>query len=114
MKTNRYLLLCLAMFVCLTVSAHAPKKVNVEYNTKAGKLSVAVSHPVKDVSDHYIESLVIKVNGEEVKTIDYTKQSKKESENVSVKLPGLAAGDEISVVAKCNKMGSKTGKTTVE
>jgi sulfur carrier protein ThiS len=100
----------------LPVSAfsHAPKKITLSYDKESGSLIVSVIHPVKDVKDHYIESIAVKVNGEIVKTEEYTSQTSKESEDVTIALPDLKTGDEIEIRAKCNKMGAKTGEITLE
>lgn len=114
MKTNKLLLLVLMLILPLAVMAHAPKKVNVSYDTESSNLVVSVDHPVKDVNDHYIESLAISVNGENVITLDYTAQSSKESHDVEVEMADLNTGDKIEVKAVCNKLGSKSGELSVE
>ena len=98
----------------IALFAHAPKKVNLDYDKDTGKLSITMLHSVKNVGDHFIESMVISVNGTEKESLEYTEQSSLESHNVVVELPGLKAGDQVSVKATCNKVGSKTGKLEIE
>ena len=98
----------------LALFAHAPKKVLLDYDKDTGKLSIETPHSVKNVEDHFIESIVISVNGTEKETVEYTAQSSLESHDVVVELPGLKAGDQVSVKAICNKVGSKTGKLKID
>ncbi len=113
MKQKIIVSLLIAMLP-LALFAHAPKKVLLEYDKDSGNLSVSISHPVKNVEDHHIESLVISVNGEEKETMEYTVQSSLEEHLAEIELPGLKAGDQVSAKATCNKVGSKTGKLEIE
>ncbi|MBA7516124.1 hypothetical protein ES705_08169 [subsurface metagenome] len=114
MKTNKLALLLLLALLPVALLAHAPKKVIVTYEKESGKLMISIQHPVKDVTDHYIESIAIKVNGEDVKTLEYTSQSSKESHDVEVEMPDLKTGSKISLKASCNKLGAKSGSITIE
>ncbi len=108
MQTKHVFLFLAALCLSLSVGAHAPKKINLKYNKEKGELNIDVVHPVKDVVDHHIETILITVNGEDVKTLDFKEQTSKESEDLAVSLPDIKSGDEISVKAVCNKFGSKT------
>ena len=55
----------------------------------------------------------IKVDGKVVKTFTETEQENATSETVEVVLTGLKPGMKIEAEAKCNLMGSKKGKLTL-
>jgi hypothetical protein len=114
MKTQKLIVLILVAMFPMVLLAHAPKKVNLKYNKEKGTLSVDAIHPVKDVNDHYVITLEIKVNGEDLETLEYTSQTSPESQEKEIKLPDLKPGDEVSVKATCNKFGSKTGSITIK
>lgn len=114
MKTNRLLSLLMIAIVPSMLSAHAPKKVLIEYSKDSGILKISVPHSVKDVSAHYIETIRISVDDEEVNVIDYTTQSSKASHEVDLEMPDLKSGSEIKVNAKCNKMGAKSATLKVK
>lgn len=114
MKMNKLVLLIIMALLPMAVFAHAPKKVILSYDKESGNLIVSAPHSVKDVEDHFIESIAVKVNGEEVLKLEYTSQSSKESHEVKIEMPDLKSGDELEVRAACNKMGAKTGKLTIE
>jgi desulfoferrodoxin (superoxide reductase-like protein) len=114
MKRTLFIMIVLLNSMLLTLSAHAPKKVVVEYNTETAILKVDIPHPVKNVDTHYIEKIVISVNDEEVKEIEYTSQSSLEAHTVEIEIPGIKKGSVVKVSAKCNKLGTKSGSVTVE
>jgi hypothetical protein len=114
MKTKRLLAFLVMVLLPMALMANPPKKVILNYNKETGKLNISAIHPVNDVNDHYIESFAISVNGEEIKVLEYTSQSSKESQNKEFDLPDLKPGDEISVKGTCNKFGSKTGTLEIK
>lgn len=105
----------IAIFVfSLSVMAHAPKKITLTFDKASKTLKADILHKVKDVGDHYISDITIYVNGEEIKTSTYEKQSEKLNEIVEFQLEDVKEGDVIKLKAKCNKFGSKSSKITVE
>jgi hypothetical protein len=114
MKTQRFVVLLTFLMVSLIAAAHTPKSVDLKYDAATGILKADVIHPVKDVKDHYIESVVITVNGNEVKTVEFDAQASKEKEAVEIEIGQLSAGDKIEVKATCSKIGTKTGSIKVE
>lgn len=113
--TKRILFSALAfMAISISVMAHAPKKIILEYNKETKTLSVDIIHKVKDVSTHYISDIIIYVNDIEVKTASLEKQAEKENEVAEYQLEDIKEGDEIKLVAKCNKFGKKSAKIVVE
>lgn len=108
-------LLTLVAIICLPflTIAHAPKKIEANYNSETGILSLTIPHKVKDVETHYIDAITLTINEEEiVKT--YNKQSSKESHIVDIQLEKYSPGTIISISASCNKLGSKKAEITVE
>lgn len=114
MKTQKLVLLLAIALLPMAVFAHAPKKVNLKYDKEKGILSVDAIHPVKDVNDHYVITLAVTVNGEDIETLEYTSQTSPESQDKEIKLPDLKSGDVVTVKATCNKFGSKTGKLEIK
>jgi hypothetical protein len=95
------------------VKADPPKKIDLTFNAETNKLKVVVFHPVRNVTDHYIDLISISVDSKEVKVIKPEKQSSAENETVEIPLTGIKKGSEISVSARCNKFGTKTSKLTL-
>jgi hypothetical protein len=110
MKKSILLTIVLVMFAFI-VKADPPKKINLA--VKNGKLTIDVVHPVNKTSDHYIDQIIISINGKEYKTIKPTKQSSEKSELTTVDLPAVKAGDQIEVKARCNEFGTKSAKIKI-
>lgn len=102
------------LFMSLSVMAHGPKKVNLTFDKATKTLKAEITHKVKDVKKHYISDIIIYINGDEVKTSAYDKQSDKLEEVLEFILDDVQTGDEIKLKAKCNKFGSKSSEITVE
>ncbi len=104
----------LASIILLSVlcaKAHPPKKVNLTYQN--GKLKIEAIHKVSDPKNHYIDQIVINVDGVDVKTITPTSQNSNESQLEEVAID-LKKGSNVKVSAHCCKFGTKAGKFTVE
>lgn len=106
---KKTILVALAIFFsCSLMKADPAKKVNVTYQD--GKLKVEALHKVRNASNHFIDQVVVKVNGKELKTIRLDKQTSTASQLVEIELPDLKIGDQIEVVTRCNEFGKKSGK----
>lgn len=110
MKKTILLTILFVLFAFLA-KADPPKKVNLSF--KNNKLNIDVVHAVKNPGDHYVDQIVITINGKEYKTLKYTKQSSEKGETVVVDIPTAKAGDVIEVKARCNEFGSKSNKIKI-
>jgi len=105
---KKVILLIAILFVTSNLWAHSPKKLELIYAKGTKELSIKAAHKVKDVKKHYISYVLITLNGEEIKKVEYTEQTSKKSFTVKIPLDAKV-GDIIEVTAKCNKLGRKTG-----
>ncbi|MBN1596688.1 MAG: hypothetical protein JW894_00185 [Bacteroidales bacterium] len=113
MRTQRLFIVLMLMVIPVVLFAHAPKRINAEYSAEEGKLSIKIEHPVKNVADHYIESVTIYIDGKETEVINYNVQTSLEEHVIEIELPDIKKGSEIKITAKCNKLGSKSETITV-
>ncbi len=108
----------LAVFFTLPVFlfAHSPSSINLKYEKENDKeiLKIDISHSVRNVERHYIESITIKVNGDEVEVLEYSKQKTESDHNVTVEMPGLQKGDVVEVEANCSRIGSRSAELKIE
>jgi len=114
MKTNKFLILMLLVFMPMIAFSNPPKKVILSYDKESGNIIVSAVHPVKDVNDHFIITVEVKANSEDAITLNYTSQSSEESQDVKIEMPDLKSGDIVEVKATCNKFGSKSESLTIE
>ncbi len=110
MKKLFILAVLLVCFV-LGVTAHPAKKVNLTYEN--GKLKIEAIHKVKNVKAHFIEQIVVNVDGKIVKTIDLKSQTSGSAEILELLILEIKKGSKVSVTTRCNILGSKTGKLTI-
>jgi sulfur carrier protein ThiS len=106
--------LIVLIFVSISIFAHPASKVVLNYDKSTKKLKVEAYHKVKDMSDHYIIKIVVEVNGKEVVSKGFAKQSSLEEQVIEIELPEIKAGDKISVSTTCNKFGKKGGSLVIK
>src|SRR6056297_681467 len=102
----------LIVFSNASVQGHSPNSATLEYDEINSKLNVTFSHSVSDPNSHYIESVVIKVNGTEVETMDYTSQPTTNTFTYQYDI-NAGPGAEIEVTGYCNQAGSVSNTLTV-
>jgi hypothetical protein len=93
-------------------NAHRPGGVTLDYNIDTKVLSVAISHSVSNPAKHYVDKVTIAVNGELIKTFEYTSQPDNSTFTYQYSLEAKE-GDELKVKAECNYFGSRTVKLIV-
>jgi len=110
------LLFALLLLVSLPIvmQANPARKVTLAYDAQTRKLTATIFHPVKNVEKHYISAVTVMVGDKELEVKKLTKQATDEQEVVEFTLPDLPKGTEVTVKAKCNQFGSKSGKVILE
>lgn len=112
---KRILFAILTVFIfSLGAMAHGPKKVKLSFDKTSSTLTADIAHKVKNVEKHYISKITIYVNGEEVKSKTYEKQTDKAHELAEFNIADLKSGDVLKLTAKCNKFGKKSAEITIE
>lgn len=99
------LLMVVLIFATVFAKADAPKKINLTYQD--GKLKIEALHRVRNANKPYIDQFVVKLSGEEVKTLQLDKQTSTSSQVSEIKLPDIKKGDQIEVITLCNEFGQK-------
>lgn len=111
---KHFFVLIMFVFIPFCIKAHPPKKVVITYDKATSTAKIVVTHPVNDVKTHFVKSVVISVDGKEVKTINETQQQTNTTETVEIVLTGIKPGMKIEAIATCNIMGSKKGKLDIQ
>ena len=106
--------LFIILFVVSSTMAHPPKSITLKFDNKTQELDVKITHPVKDVKDHFIETILIKVNDSEVVKQVYKFQRDEKADVFRFKLEDLKSGDVIQLKANCSKWGKKNKSLTLE
>jgi len=113
-KMKNATLTLLLMLVALGLFAHPASDVTLNYDAKTMLLTVTYDHTVKNPADHYIESVVIKVNGKEIITQNLPAQEAASGGALVYKMIGVKSGALIEATVTCNKTGKKTGKLPIK
>jgi len=96
------------LFVFLCTFAHAPSRIDVQFDDAMQNISISVEHSVPMPAVHYIDLITIKVNGNEIIKQNFTNQLNKIEQKAVYFLPNLRDGDKISVTAYCNISGKSS------
>ncbi len=102
------------MLISLGLFAHSASTVKLRFDIKTKLLYVNFEHGVKNVSEHFISNIDVKVNDKLVVTHKVLVQDKLTGGAVVYKIAGLNPGDKIMVTTECNKGGKQSGSTTVK
>ncbi len=101
----------IAISTLFYAKADPAKKVNLTYQD--GKLKIEVIHKVKDPQKHYIDQIIINIDGKDVKTITQNHQNSKDSELLEIPID-LKKGNKVKVITRCNEFGIKKGEMSIE
>jgi desulfoferrodoxin (superoxide reductase-like protein) len=109
----------LAILVTVPLHAHPPKSVELDFDFDSRILTVKVTHNVNDATKHYVNKIVVEVDGNEKIVQTSTRQMDNQGHQATYKIVDVEQGDKISVTAYCNISGRKkvdlaVNKETVE
>jgi desulfoferrodoxin (superoxide reductase-like protein) len=107
LKKVQTLLLIACVLASGTALAHPPSAIKLAYDKTQHMLQITVMHDTKKPNEHYIKTIVVRINGKEVIRQDYTKQPDIQKRGASYLLEDVVAGDEISAEGQCNIYGKK-------
>ncbi len=114
MKTTFMTLLLSLVFSGTVILAHPPAKPQISYDKVSGNLTITFSHPVKDVSKHYLDKITILIDGEEYEILEFQEQTNLKEHVIKMEIPNLEKGTKIKVIAQCNIFGKKKSKFVVK
>jgi desulfoferrodoxin (superoxide reductase-like protein) len=103
------ILICLFIIgSSITVFAHPPKDIAIEFNKETKTLKITVTHPVnpQTIKEHFIKDIKVYLNDEMVIQQTFKSQSSANTQDVSYTLIDAEKGNKIKVEAQCCIMGS--------
>jgi desulfoferrodoxin (superoxide reductase-like protein) len=96
----------LAVFFVLVsivpVFPNPPEDIGISIS--GSELGVFVVHPSQNTAKHFIKTITISLNEEEVVNQSFSGQDK-DGQRASFSLPGLKKGDKIKILAECSIYG---------
>lgn len=109
---NMVLIFLLFTLSSTSANAHSPSDMNLNYNITTKELNVSITHQVSNPNTHYVNNIVIKINGETNISKDYTSQPGS-SFTYTYENFEATKDDVIEVAAFCNQGGSISRQLTV-
>lgn len=94
--------------------AHPPERVELEFDLAEHLLKITAFHTVRDSSEHYVDRIVVELNGEETIRQTFKSQLNSESQAAVYKIIDSKPEDEILVSVACNIAGRKEVTIKVE
>jgi hypothetical protein len=98
--------LILSNFTLLAAS-HGPQELNISYDLENESLTATFMHSVSDQSTHYVETVIIKLNGTTSETLTYTSQPTNNEFSYEYNITA-SEGDELFVSGTCVRGGTIT------
>ena len=94
-------------------SAHAPNKVDLDFDLGDKELEVTVHHQVTDAAKHFVNSVVVELNGNKIIEQKIGEQEDLKFQILEYRITEARVGDTITVTAACNISGKKTASLTI-
>jgi desulfoferrodoxin (superoxide reductase-like protein) len=94
--------------------AHPPSRISVDFNPDMTRLTLFIVHPVEYPDSHFIERVIVSVNGKVAVDKRLSKQDDAMAQFLDVELKDLKANDVITIQAFCSVNGSLKREITVE
>lgn len=112
MKHVQTVLILMIMFFVSSMFAHPPQDIALDFNSENHMLTAVVGHTVNNRIRHYINKIVVELNGEQIIQQNFKSQVGDEDQVVQYVIVDAKDGDKITVTAFCNISGKK--KATVD
>ncbi len=106
-------ILVVLVLLVVPLVAHSPKSPELEYDVEAGLLNVSITHSVNNASKHYVNKVVVELNGKKIIEQKFRSQTSEDEQKVMYTIIDAKVGDKISVTAFCNISGKKKGELTI-
>lgn len=111
MKTP--ILLIAFLLFAVNLFSHPADNLVLKFDPIENILTITANHAVKDIDDHYIDEIIVKLNKKEIISQNFQKQDSLMEATALYKIIDAKVGDTITVITKCNKFGKKTDKILV-
>ncbi len=102
-----FVALLIALLFNGLLSGHPAEAIKISFDSTATILTVNVIHPVKNIENHYISSIVIDINGKEKIKQNFNWQFNETEQLATYRIFDLKKGDKINITTQCNRIGKK-------
>ena len=113
-KIVSLILFCSLIIVSTGAYAHPPFEVNIEHSSELRIISIIVVHPVSNPGKHFINKIIVWLNGKEVIQHKISSQDDNRYQSAAYMIPDAKVGDIIAAEAYCNISGKLKKEIKVE
>lgn len=101
------------VLLAVPLMAHSPKSLELDYDADTGVLNISITHSVNDASKHYVNKVIVELNGKKIVEQKFRSQTDEEEQQVLYSIIDAKEGDKINVTAYCNISGKKKGELII-
>lgn len=101
------------VLLAVPLMAHSPKSLELDYDADTGVLNISITHSVNDASKHYVNKVIVELNGKKIVEQKFRSQTDEEEQQVLYSIIDAKEGDKINVTAYCNISGKKKADLTI-
>ncbi len=102
-----FLIMAIGLAGLTGVRAHPASAVRLEYDSVSRVLKITAAHDTKKPTEHFIQSVVVRLNGKETVKQVFASQEDTAAQTVSYKIIDAKPGDTVEVTTVCNVFGKK-------
>ncbi len=95
------------MLMAVPLTGHPPKNIELDYDAETGMLSVEIAHSVNDPVKHFINKVVVELDGKRHVEQYFKKQADGENQRAIYKIIDAEEGSTLTVIAYCNVSGRR-------
>ena len=110
----KHIFIAIAIVTIFAGSAFAHPPSDITELISGTKVNVMVKHTVSDPKKHFINHILITVNGKNTSEKKFIDQTDNEKQAAPFDIPTLKKGDKVSVEATCSRSGERKKEFTVE
>jgi hypothetical protein len=107
-------LLVLVLGFSFTAFSHPPSDIIITFDLAKSAVMADIVHDSKNIEKHFINRIIVLVNGSEAITQKTITQTGADGQNVMFVIPGLKTGDKVSINADCSIFGDLTKEAEVK
>ena len=105
-------------FLCLVLGvhpalAHPPGRLDLTFDVATHVLKVMLKHTTRDSIKHYINTIVVSLNKQDIITQKFSSQKDNQGHEALYMILDVKPGDVLSVKATCSLYGTKSERFVI-
>ena len=93
---------------------HPPQDLDITFDSEESILTVYAVHRVANPNNHYIDRVIIELDGNEIIDHQITRQDDRDGVSLEYRLPDTQTGMIINVFTTCNRYGSLSKEIEIQ